>query len=425
MTPFSWRDWRFPVEFALLLALAFVLPLREAPKNILWLAYLLTWLINRIGTRNFGGRLDGWDLLLAGLLAGGYLAALFGGIYRGDGNEWLAVNDILRYALLFTCVRRAGYSDAQKLAVLAMLVGSCVLAEIEAIWNWKVTAKRRALELVSVGHVNHSAIYMAICLGVAAGLLGAMWRSLHVPARIALGVAVLALMSGLFLGGSRAAGATGVLLLLFAALLAARAADMGRRAWIAVGAVIALAALVGGTSALDRQLEWGARNYSLAQRDLIWNRGLAGWREHPVFGLGMENYGHFKEDVLKGWVAAQGRPYVAAEYAGAPHGHSLYINTLVERGLVGLASVLALLGGWGWWLLHYRPRAGEPEARTALWFASGSAWLVTLVIGFANTTLHHEHAMLALLALALAVNSRGAAAADAAQADLLPGNARA
>jgi len=420
MTSFSWRDWRFPVEFALLLALAFVLPLREAPKNILWLAYLIAWLINRIGARNFGGRLDVWDLLMAGLLAGGYLAAQFGGIHRADGNQWLAVNDILRYALLFTCVRRAGYSDAQKLAVLAMLVGSCVLAEIEAIWNWKVIGKRRALELISVGHVNHSAIYMAICLGVAAGLLATMWRALRVPLRVALGVAILALMSGLFLGGSRAAGATGALLLLAAALVAARAAHIGRRAWIAVGAVIAVAALMGGTSALDRQLEWGARNYSLAQRDLIWNRGLAGWREHPVFGLGMENYGHFKEDVLKGWVTAQGRPYVAAEYAGAPHGHSLYINTLVERGLVGLAGVLALLGVWGWWLLRHRPKPGEPEARTALWFASGSAWLVTLVIGFANTTLHHEHAMLALLALALAVNSRGTRGESSRQAGADP-----
>ena len=32
-----WREWRFPIEFALLLALAFFLPLREAPKNLFWL----------------------------------------------------------------------------------------------------------------------------------------------------------------------------------------------------------------------------------------------------------------------------------------------------------------------------------------------------------------------------------------------------
>ena len=86
--------------------------------------------------------------------------------------------------------------------------------------------------------------------------------------------------------------------------------------------------------------------------------------------------------------------------------------------------VLALLWGWGWWLLRHRPRAGAPEARVALWFASGSAWLVTLVIGFANTTLHHEHAMLALLALALSVNSRATASRQAG-ADFKPDHARA
>ena len=417
MTLSSWRDWRFPLEFALLLALAFVLPLREAPKNLLWLAYLITWVVNRIAARDIGGRPDLWDGLVAGLLVSGYLSAQFGGIQRGDGNEWLAVNDILRYGLLFFCVRRGGYADAHKLQVLAMLVLSCVLAEFEAILNWKWLGKRTALELLSVGHVNHSAIYMTICLGIAAGLLAATWRELRRPLRVLLGLAILLLLSGLFLGGSRAAGATGLLLLLAATLVGAYVAGIGRRVWLALGALIMVAAVVGGTSALDRQIEWGARNYSLAQRDLIWNRGLAGWREYPVFGLGMENYGHFKEDTLKSWVAAQGRVYVAAEYAGSPHGHSLYVNTLVERGLAGLAGVLALLGAWGWWLLRNRPRSGAPHAVTALWFACGSAWLTTLVIGFANTTLHHEHAMLAMLALALAVNPR-ATVEQAAKIDL-------
>ena len=55
------------------------------------------------------------------------------------------------------------------------------------------------------------------------------------------------------------------------------------------------------------------------------------------------------------------------------------------------------------WLARHLPRHGDPPASVALWFACGSAWLVTVLIGFANTTLHHEHAMLAMLALALAL----------------------
>jgi O-antigen ligase len=397
----KWREWRHPVEFALLLALAFFLPLREAPKNLFWLAYLVAWVVARARSRDWGARLDGWDAMVACLVASGYLAALFGGIHRGDGNEFLAVNDIWRYGLLFVCMRRGNYDDAQKLLLLGMLVVSCVIAEFEAIWNWKVIARRSALELFSVGHVNHSAIYMAICLGIAAGLAAGAWSQLTTAWRILLGIAILALVSGLFLGGSRAAGAVAMMLVLAAAFVAARVARAGRLVWMAALLVILVGALLGGTSAFKRQIEWGAKNYTLAQRDLIWNRGLAGWRIHPVFGLGLENYGAFPESQLKAWVAEQGKPYVASEYAGAPHAHSLYLNTLVERGLVGLAALMVLLAAWGVLLARGWREARGGGSTLVYWMASASGWFVTVVIGFANTTLHHEHAMLALLTLAL------------------------
>ena len=105
-----WREWRFPVEFALLLALAFFLPLREAPKNLLWLAYVVTWVINRAWTtgaaRDFGGPWDRWDSLFLAWLGSGYLAALFAGIRTPEARtsriavsssvspcSWLPVTD--------------------------------------------------------------------------------------------------------------------------------------------------------------------------------------------------------------------------------------------------------------------------------------------------------------------------------------------
>lgn len=408
----SWREWRHPVEFALLLALAFFLPLREAPKNLFWLAYLLAWAYARLRERDWGGRPDLWDALVAALVATGYLAAAFGGIHRGDGNEWLAVNDIWRYGLLFVCLRRGAYTDAQKLQLLGMLVFSCVVAEIEAIWNWKVAGTRKALELFSVGHVNHSAIYMAICLGIAAGLAAALWAGSVRMRRVLLSAAAIALVSGLFLGGSRAAGLVALLLVLAAAFIAARIAGAGRAVWLVALLVLLAGIVLGGTSALMRQIEWGSRNYSLAQRDLIWNRGLTGWRAHPVFGLGMDNYGAFPETRLKAWLAAEGREYVPGDYAGAPHAHSLYLNTLVERGIVGLVALLALLAAWAVRLVRAWPAARGGGVALVVWMAAASGWFVSVVIGFANTTLHHEHAMLALLTLALVCTPRRATAGD-------------
>ena len=401
-----WREWRHPVEFALLLALAFFLPLREAPKNLLWAAYLIVWLVNRTRSRDFGGPVDRWDVLFGALVISGYLAAAFAGIRRGDGNEWLAVNDLLRYGLLFVCVRRAGYSAPQSVALLGMLVGSCVLAEGEALWNWKVSGSRPRLELYSVGHVNHSAIYMTICLGIAGGILLGCWTRLRRVPRAMLCLATLAMLTGLLLTGSRAAAAVGLLLLIGMAMTGATHSGLGRGAWAAVLVTILIAVAGGGTEAIQRQIENARIDNVLSERDLIWNRGLVAWRAHPWFGVGMDNYSQISDARLTGWLAQQGRAYVPAEYARAPHAHNLYVNTLVERGAVGLAALLAMLGTWVFALARYRPDFARDGAGVALWCGSVAGWLVTAAIGVVNTTLHHEHAMLAALSLALWLGTR-------------------
>lgn len=395
------RDWRYPIEFALLLALVFFLPLREAPKNIFWLAYLATWCVNRFRGQDFGGRLEGWDVLLGGLLVSGYLSAAFAGIQRGDGNEWLAVNDIVRYATLALCVRRGGYSARQAICVLGMMVASCAVGTVEGLWYLKVSGMRDALQLFSVGHVNHSAIYMAICSGIAAGLMLGCWRAANARARGATMASAGLLLTGLFVGGSRAAAGVGLLLLLVFGAIGARAAGFGRAIWALLLPMILAAILVGGQGAIERQIEYASKNYWMSHRDLIWNRGLVAWRQYPVFGVGMDNYSQITDVRLQAWLAAQGRTYDPGTYSPAPHAHSLFVNTLVERGAFGLAGLVALLGAWFATLWRRRPEFSTGGSTVALWCASLSALAVTILIGLVNTTFHHEHAMLALLCLCL------------------------
>jgi len=76
-------------EHAALVGLAFFLPLYEAPKNILWLAFVVLWLANRFRARDFGGRWDGWDTLIALWIASGYAAAAFAGIHGDEHRKAL------------------------------------------------------------------------------------------------------------------------------------------------------------------------------------------------------------------------------------------------------------------------------------------------------------------------------------------------
>ena len=109
---------------------------------------------------------------------------------------------------------------------------------------------------------------------------------------------------------------------------------------------------------------------------------------------------------LQAWLAAQGRVYAPEAYSPSPHAHSLYVNTLVERGALGLGALLALLAAWAWALARKRPDFAAAGAALTLWCASFSGLVVTAGIGLVNTTLHHEHAMLALLSLTLWLGSR-------------------
>src|SRR5688572_2230080 len=100
------KEFRYPAESALLLALCFFLPLLEAPKSLLWLAYAATWVVNRFRARNFGGPWDLWDSLIAVWMASGFVVAAFAGL---DGGQWRGAGDLLRYGSLLWLVKRAGY----------------------------------------------------------------------------------------------------------------------------------------------------------------------------------------------------------------------------------------------------------------------------------------------------------------------------
>jgi O-antigen ligase len=390
---------RFPVETGLLVAFCLFLPLVEFWKNLALLAYFIAWTVNRLRARDFGGPWRTSDTLVALWIGLAYLAAAFAGL-RGDA--WAKTGDVAVSALLFWMVARAGYAPRELRRLLGALVLSTVAGLALGYWRlWSGAGKSGQLQLYSVGHVNHTAIYIAMVLGLCASWLFARWRAWPAHRR-GLAFAVAALVFGsLVVTASRGAVGVGFLLVL---ILALAWWPRWRVPLAASAAAVALAAAVMATSGaevLRKQIDNAEAQNVLAFRDGIWRMGLAGWERYPWFGVGKSNYGLIDHARVRAWRAEAGQDYVQERYLSSSHAHSLYVNTLVERGAVGFAALLTVLLAALAALLRWRPRPGDGDLAWLAWGGAASAWVVTAGVGAVNTTLHHEHGLLAALLFAL------------------------
>jgi O-antigen ligase len=387
------------VEFWILAALLFALPLFEAPKNILWVLYVLVWIGNRARSRDFGGRWDVWDTLIAAWIASAALSAAFAGLHH---KEWGGALDLLRYGSVLWLLKRSRFDERELTVLFGALAVGAVGALAHGYWRLEVTGQRRFLELKSVGHVNHSAIYLAILLGAAVSAIAAYWHRLTAAGRAATAMLLTLFAVSLFVMESRAALAVAlVLVALLGIAWWPRARAVALATLLAVAAVVVVA-MVARVDVLKKHEDRTAEGNVLAYRAQIWNTARAAWQHFPLFGVGMDNYSVIEPEAVRQWRADAGKPFDEQTFlVKSGHAHSLYYNTLAERGTVGFVALAAVLLAWAWRLLRRYPGRFGDDRAWALWGGALSAWFVTVFAGVGNTTLHSEHALLAVTLLGL------------------------
>lgn len=391
------KSTRYPVEVGLLVALALFLPLLEAPKNLAWLGFAAAWFWNRFRARDFGGRWDLWDTLIACWIASAYVVAAFAPVSL---QEWKGANDVLRYGSILWMVKRGGYEAVALRWVLGAVVAATLLGLALGWWQY-AGGRTAALQLRSVGHVNHSAIFLAVVSGLGAAWLFARWRAWGALWRVPAAIAFAAFLVSLVATASRGAVAAGFLLVV---MLALAWWSRWRVPLYASAAAIVLSlslAVVMESELVAKHQRVSAQDDVLNARDRVWNMGFAAWERYPWFGVGIGNYSTISLERVQEWRKLAGKPFDAKQYAGTNHAHSLYVNTLAERGIVGALALLAVLLAWAVWLIRRRPRASDGDLDWVLWGGALSAWVVTVSVGLVNTTLHHEHGILATLLLGL------------------------
>jgi O-antigen ligase len=104
---------------------------------------------------------------------------------------------------------------------------------------------------------------------------------------------------------------------------------------------------------------------------------------------------------VRAWRAEAGKDYDEARYVRFPHAHNLFVNALAERGTLGFAALVAVLAAWLVALVRRRPRPADADIAWLAWSGAAGAWIISIGVGMVNTTLHHEHGLLAALLLGL------------------------
>ena len=280
--------------------------------------------------------------------------------------------------LLYFFLARAWLRDRElrAIAVVAFLAGATVVAALaigQVLTGVGVVVAEGARRATGVyRHPNNLALYLERALPFALALLllgpeppGAWWRTRRYPVPLLAVVPILGL--GLLFTFSRGAFAgVAVALLALALVSGRREVRLGLLGVLLVGGVL-LGALASG-----RLASLAGGGGSLGLRQLIWRSTLAMLRDHPAFGVGLDQ---FLYQYAPRYVdpAAWGERFTA-------HPHNLFLDFWVRLGIMGLAWL-------GWLLVVVGDRFARGWARLAdgqeraLVVATGVAALAALVHG--------------------------------------------
>jgi O-antigen ligase len=406
-TPMMQRLKTFDLFMLSLLIIS--LPSIEAPKNIFLVFYLLTrtifeyfeWKQRKIKWTH-------WDNLFLTIVLTALLSTIFAGMPHLAGvshlEEWKGYSVLMTAILTGWLLSRAQYNRENYQGLFKLIILGAIAPLLWGLYQYIFIHTKPNLQLHSVGHVNHSAIYLVMIFGASLG-----WFLSHLNLNkfkfsnfyvLALGILSLIFFVSLIIGQSRGAYGIGVLLGLLIIYFLSTNKKIKLIGIISLMLIVLLSVIL-KTGVIEKQIANQEANNVLSSRDKVWNVSLEASRFYPLLGIGLSNWHFISIDNLKKSVEARGEKFNPANYWFPGHSHNIYLSALVERGIVGLLVTIFFMLFWLRHLINTYNLTKKKIEASYLWTGSLSAWVATFGIGFVNTTFHHEHAILACLFLGL------------------------
>ena len=194
------------------LFLAF-LPSLEAPKNIFLAGYLIVTLYRQYQLTSSKWTI--WDWVFLSLIFSSFLSSLFP--FVAGGVEWKGFRGMLLWVTFGWTLYRSDYNEPEKKYLFIFAILMTLPPLIWGLLESLVLHTKEALQLHSVGHVNHSAIYLCMIAGAGLSLLISQLQSAKKRYVFITSLLFIFLIASVIIGQSR--GAFGVVFLLTYALI--------------------------------------------------------------------------------------------------------------------------------------------------------------------------------------------------------------
>ncbi len=368
------------------------LPLSEALKNVGYAMAVVGWIVKRIVKRDFSVRMTSFGVALCVYLLVSLLSATFAVDQReGLRGAW----DVFRPLSLFVMMVNDVETRSRIRLYLLLFIISTVIGVVWGLFD-NLSGHNVRLQIRSLGYPIHTATYLVMMLALLISLLLLMEWSARV--KMLIGTITGATVLALFLTYSRGGWFAFAACLLFLSI--------SLKQWKPVVAVVMLVTMILLGLQVTGRL-WTRQIVMLAhldqddntsQRLLMWRASILSMKERPLLGIGPRNFKNLDHE----------RYGISRRFNDA---HSLFFNTLAERGILGFLALMAVLVCYLREAIRLRP-FNDIFAKV-LWHTATGSFVALVVAGIVNLTLHAETAiaLCTFMALALAAAKEATSAA--------------
>jgi len=387
--------------FLFIALIVLFLPNLEAPKNIFFLGLLLVWIQFSFKSGNFGGKWNHYDSIFLLFLIVNIIVAI--NAHFEHSQPIKGANDIFRIIIFGWIISRIKFSE--KVVDVIVLINS--LSILTIVTNFYTCPELgNCMTLSSVGHVNHTAIYLLISLSLTLPFLIEKYRVFSKTFNF-FAVCYLFFISYMIIAtNSRAAFGALVLIFLTIFIFYSLKGDLKKLYLFGSIALISIIiSLISPPKIIDKFYH-GSSIIGFSPRQTIRNFAYEVFKIDPILGTGMSNFPNFGLDDIKDNVINEKgidwwQKKAKETYLPYAHPHNLYYAYLSGGGIIFLVTMLLF-----WSNIIKEIIKDYKERKSWILLPVSLIVLVNLIVGFFNTTFENEHGLLSMLVLGIFLSQR-------------------